>query len=119
MPTTDRWLKYFAGNDAARKQAEYHAELRRQKRLEERAKRQKKRARLRFAVSPDVRNRAVQAFWAKHVEAMNWSGMGIREYAAALHLSPTSLRTWRDRLDEGEMVVRLCFARLCIHRRSS
>ncbi len=103
--TLDRWLKYFAGNDAARKHAEYQAELRRQKRVEERAKRHKKRARLRFAVSTDVRNRAVQAFWAMHVEAMNWSGMGVREYAAALHLSPTSLRTWRNRLDEGEVEI--------------
>lgn len=40
-----------------------------------------------------------------HVESMNWSGTGIREYAAALHLSPTSLRTWRDRLDEGEVEI--------------
>lgn len=103
--TLDRWLKYFAGNEAARKHAEYQAELRRQKRLEARAKRQKMRARRRFAVRTDVRNRAVQAFWAMHVEAMNWSGMGIREYAAALHLSPTSLRTWRDRLDEGEVEI--------------
>jgi transposase-like protein len=103
--TLDRWLKYFAGNDAARKQAEYQAELRRQRRLEERAKRQKKRARLRFAVSTDVRNKAVQAFWAMHVEAMNWSGMGVREYAAALQISPYSLRLWRDRLDEGEVEI--------------
>ncbi len=103
--TLDRWLKYFAGNDAARKQAEYQAELRRQKRLEERAKRQKRSARLRFAVSTDVRNRAVQAFWAMHVEATNWSGMGVREYAAALYLWPTSLRIWRDRLDEGEVEI--------------
>ncbi|MFK0691008.1 IS66 family transposase zinc-finger binding domain-containing protein [Mesorhizobium sp. IMUNJ 23033] len=43
-----------------------------------------KRRRRRHAVSTDVRNRAVQAFWAMHVEAMNWSGMGVREYAAAL-----------------------------------
>nr|WP_275448640.1 transposase [Mesorhizobium sp. IRAMC:0171] len=103
--TLDRWLKYFAGNDAARKHAEYQAELRRQKRLEARAKRQKQRVRRRFAVSTDVRNRAVQAYWAMHVEAMNWSGMGIREYAAVLHLSPTSLRTWRDRLDQGKVEI--------------
>jgi transposase-like protein len=103
--TLDRWLKYFAGKDAARKHAEYQAELRRQKRLEAQAKRRKKRARLRFAVSTDVRNRAVQAYWAMHVEAMNWSGMGVREYAAALHLSPTSLRKWRDRLDDGEVEI--------------
>jgi len=35
-----------------------------------------------------------------HVEAMNWSGMSVREYAPALHLSPTSLRKWRD---DGEV----------------
>ena len=38
-----------------------------------------------------MRNRALQAFWVMHVEAMNWGGMSVREYAAALHLSPTSL----------------------------
>ena len=37
-----------------------------------------------------------------HVEALNWSGMGVREYAAALNLSPTSLRKWRDWLDDRE-----------------
>lgn len=99
--TLDRWLKYSAGNDAARKQAEYQAELRARSVW----KRQKQRARRRFAVSTDVRNRAVQAYWAMHVEAMNWSGMGVREYAAALHLSPTSLLTWRDRLDQGEVEI--------------
>lgn len=51
-------------HDGARKQAEYQAELRRHRRLEERAKRQNRRARLRFAVSTDVRNRAIQAFFA-------------------------------------------------------
>jgi transposase-like protein len=36
-----------------------------------------------------------------HVEAMNWSGMGHAEYAAALSLSPHALRIWRDRLEES------------------
>lgn len=103
--TFDRWLKYFAGVDAARKHTEYQAELRRQKRLEMREQRRKRRARLRFGVSTDERNRALQAFWAMHVEAMNWSGMGVREYAAVLHLSPTSLRTWRDRLEDGVVEI--------------
>ena len=40
-----------------------------------------------------------------HVEAMNWSGMGVREYAAAMQLSPYSLRKWRDRLDAGEVEI--------------
>ncbi|MFG1402049.1 IS66 family insertion sequence element accessory protein TnpA [Xanthobacter sediminis] len=101
----DRWLKYLVGKETARKHAEYQAELRRERRREAEEKRQKKRARLRFSVSTDERNRAVQAFWAMHIEAMNWSGMGMREYAAALNLSPTSLRKWRDRLGEGEVEI--------------
>ena len=36
-----------------------------------------------------------------HVEAMNWSGMGHAEYAAALGLSPHALRIWRDRLEQS------------------
>jgi transposase-like protein len=36
-----------------------------------------------------------------HVEAMNFSGMGYAEYAAALGLSPHSLRIWRDRFEES------------------
>jgi hypothetical protein len=36
-----------------------------------------------------------------YVEAMNFSGMGLAEYAAALGLSPHALRTWRDRLEES------------------
>jgi hypothetical protein len=42
---------------------------------------------------------ALQAFWGMHVEAMNFSGMGHAEYAAALDLSPHALRIWRDRLE--------------------
>ena len=103
--TLDGWLKHLAGEDAARKHAEYQAELRRQQKLEIREKRRKIRARRRFGVSTEERNRALQAFWAMHVEAMNWSGMGVREYAAGLHISPTSLRIWRDRLDEGEVEI--------------
>jgi hypothetical protein len=36
---------------------------------------------------------------------MNWSGMSVRDYATALLLSPTSLRKWRDRLDDGEVEI--------------
>ena len=64
----------------------------------------KRRARFRFGVSTDMRSRALQGFWAMHVEAMNWSGMSVREYAA-LHLSPTSLRKRRDQLDDGEVDI--------------
>ncbi len=96
-----RWLKALAGEEAACKLTEYQAELRREKRREQR----EKGLRRRFSVSTDVRNRAMQAFWAMHVEAMNWSGMGVREYAAALSLSPYALRKWRDRLDDGGVEI--------------
>lgn len=103
--TFDKWMKHLISEDDARKHAEYLAQLRRQESREARNKRLMKRHRLPYAVSTDERNRGLQAFWAMHVEAMNWSGMGVREYAAVLHLSPTSLRKWRDRLDNNEVEI--------------
>jgi len=40
-----------------------------------------------------------------HVEATNWSGMGVGEYAAALSLSPGSLRKWHGRFEDGEVEI--------------
>lgn len=56
-------------------------------------------------LSTDRRNRAVQAYWAMHVEALEWSGMTVREYAGALAISQHSLRRWRDLLAEMEKPV--------------
>ncbi|AWC22465.1 IS2 repressor TnpA [Aminobacter sp. MSH1] len=93
------------GKEAARKHAESQAQVRRERRQKGREKKPRRRQKRRFGASTDVRNRALQAFWAMHVEAKNWSGVGVREYAAALHLSPYALRRWRDRLDDGEVVI--------------
>ena len=57
--------------------------------------------RYRYSVRTDSGPIALRAFWSMHVEAMNWSGMGLAEYAAALGLSPHALRIWRDRLEES------------------
>ncbi|WFU75428.1 transposase [Bradyrhizobium sp. CB2312] len=103
--TFRRWLKQLVGEETARKLAEYQTELRREQRREERENVLRRRRRRRFGVTTDVRNRAMQAFWAMHVEAMNWSGMGVREYAAALSLSPYALRKWSDRLAAGEVEI--------------
>ncbi|PYE85187.1 IS66 family insertion sequence element accessory protein TnpA [Phyllobacterium leguminum] len=103
--TFDKWMKHLIREEDARKHKEYLAELRRKESREAREKRLRKRARMRFAVSAETRGKALQAFWAMHVEAMNWSGMGVREYAASLQLSPTSLRKWRDRLEDSEEEV--------------
>ena len=55
----------------------------------------------RYGARTDSGPIALRAFWSMHVEAMNWSGMGHAEYAAALGLSPHALRIWRDRLEES------------------
>jgi hypothetical protein len=89
----------------ARKHMEYQRELRCEERRQQGEKNGKRRQRRRYSVSTDMRLRGIQAFWAMHVEAMNWSGMGVREYAAVLSLSPTSLKKWRDRPDEGEVEI--------------
>jgi transposase-like protein len=49
-----------------------------------------------------MKNQATQAFWAMHVEALNWSGMRLRAYANALQLSHHSLKKWRDRIAAGK-----------------
>jgi hypothetical protein len=58
-----------------------------------------------FKLTGDRRNRAAQAFWAMHIEALNWSGMSIREYAKALRLSPFSLERWRNLIADEELVI--------------
>jgi transposase-like protein len=66
-------------------------------------KRSRKAYTYRYNMRTDSEPIAVRAFWGMHVEAMNWSGMGNAEYAAALGLSPYALRIWRNRFaDSGE-----------------
>jgi transposase-like protein len=50
-------------------------------------------------------NKAIQAFWAMHVEALNWSGVSAKDYAAAHHISVYSMRTWRARLDADPLQI--------------
>jgi transposase-like protein len=98
-----RWMKHLIGVEEARRHTEELRELRRKERRQQHKKNGGRRPR--FGVRTDMRSRAAQAFWAMHVEALNWSGMSVREYAAALLLSPTSLRKWRDRIDDGEVEI--------------
>jgi transposase-like protein len=85
--TFDRWLNALNLLESAREEA------------------RKRRKRTREPLSTDKRNRAVQAFWAMHVEALNWSGVSAKDYAAAHHISVYSLRTWRARLDADPLQV--------------
>lgn len=56
-------------------------------------------------ISPDKRRQATQAFWAMHVEAWQWSGLPLRDYTAALRLSPHSLKRWRNLIEAEEVVI--------------
>jgi len=50
--------------------------------------------------SRSARSKAVQAFWAMHVEAMLWSGFSAQGYAKAHNLCASTLREWRIRFEE-------------------
>ena len=80
--TFRRWLKMFE-QEAGQK-------------LEQAEKRRKKRAR---GLSADKRSKAVQAFWAMHVEAWQWSGLSASAYAKVHRLTRQTLVKWRDRLE--------------------
>lgn len=109
ITTFERWMRHLVSAEDLRKRVEYLRKLR-SKELERQgkkgpSKRRKRPTRYRYSVRTDSKPIALRAFWGMHVEAMNWSGMGHAEYAAALGLSPHALRIWRDRLEEsgGEM----------------
>jgi hypothetical protein len=87
--TFARWMKHLIGVEEARKHTAELRELRRKERLQKREKGGGETPpRPRFGARTDMRSRAVQAYWAMHVEVLNWSGMSVRDYANALLLSP-------------------------------
>ena len=92
--TFSRWLKVLVDDRVLRAKAE----IERDKRLERRRRKAK-------PLSNSQRSKAVQAFWAMHVEALNWSGMSATHYAAALGVSAHSLRRWRDLLDAEDVSI--------------
>ena len=96
--TFERWMKHLISKEEAREHAKSLQDSRRQEQRRQQGKSGKRSQRPRYSVRTDTRSRALQAFWAMHVEAMNWAGMGVREYASGLRLSPYALRKWRDRL---------------------
>jgi hypothetical protein len=82
-----RWLKVLDTLDSVRNKA------------------RERRKRMHEPVSRNNQNKAVQAFWAMHVEAMSWSGVSAKDYAAAHHISVYTLRTWRTRLDADPLRI--------------
>ena len=99
------WMRHLVSSDDLRKRAEKLQNLRRKKTGRQlktpQPKRPQRRPRYRYGKRTDSGPIALRAFWSMHVEAMNWSGMGHAEYAAALGLSRHALRIWRDRLEES------------------
>jgi len=89
--TFSRWLNVLTDAETIREQQKIARDAKRRNR--------------RSPLSTDKRNRAVQAFWAMHVEAMNWSGLSVREYAAAHRISRNSLGRWRDIIADGEVEI--------------
>jgi len=100
-----RWARHLLSAEDLRKHAEDLQKSRRKERdrLSKNAhlNKPKRPRRNRYSVRTDSGPVALQAFWGMHIEAMNWSGMGHAEYAAALGLSPHALRIWRDRLEQS------------------
>ncbi|TPK30687.1 transposase [Mesorhizobium sp. B2-5-4] len=98
-------MHHLVSSEDLCKRAEKLQNLRRKKtgrqRKTQQPKRSQKRPRYRYGKRTDSGPIALRAFWSMHVEAMNWSGMGHAEYAAALGLSRHALRIWRDRLEES------------------
>jgi hypothetical protein len=82
--TFDRWLAALNLLESAREEA------------------RKRRKRTREPVSMDKCNKAVQAFWAMHVEALNWSGVSAKDYAQHI----TSRSTACARGARGWMPIR-------------
>jgi hypothetical protein len=85
-------MRHLLSPEDLRKRKERLRNLRREtperQHKKEQSKRSRRPRRYRYGVRTDSGPVALQAFWGMHVEAMNFSGMGHAEYAAALGLSP-------------------------------
>ena len=56
-------------------------------------------------LSHDNRSKAVQAFWAMHVEAWQWSGLSMRDYCMTHRLSTYSLKRWRNMIEAETIFI--------------
>lgn len=71
----------------------------------EKARRVQRRKRSRMPTATSRRNQAVQAFWAMHVEALQWSNLSVRVYAEAHRLSVERLYHWRELIGNGTVEI--------------
>ena len=99
--TFTRWLRAITDAEAAKIRAQ-NANILAETEHEERRRQRRGRP---VKLTANKRSQAVRAFWAMHVETLNWSGMTLTHYAAATKLSRSSLRRWRDLIDGGEVEI--------------
>lgn len=92
--TFDRWMEHFMGKEAEKLQAELLRDDQRKKRL-----------RSYLPLRRHWRNKAAQAFWAMHVEALIWSGMSAKSYAMGHNISPYSLKKWCHKIEEEGLEI--------------
>ncbi len=99
--TFTRWLRAITDAEAAKIRAQ-NAKILAETERDER--RRQRRGRL-LKLAADKRNQAVQAFWAMHLQMLNWNGMTLTHYAAAAKISKSSLRRWRDLIDHSKVEI--------------
>ena len=99
--TFTRWLRAITDAETAKFCAQ-NAKILVETERDERRKQRRGRP---LKLSWDKRSQAAQAFWAMHVETLNWSGMTLTHYATATKISRSSLRRWRDLIDGGEVAI--------------
>ncbi len=92
--TFDRWMEHFMGKEAEKLRAELLRDDQRKKRLQSY-----------LPLRRHWRNKAAQAFWAMHVEALIWSGMSAKSYAMSHNISPYSLKKWCHKIDEEGLEI--------------
>lgn len=90
----DRWMEHLMGKEAVILRAELLRNEQRKKRLQSY-----------LPVKRHWRNKAAQAFWAMHVEALIWSGMSARSYAMSHNISPYSLKKWCHKIEEEGLEI--------------
>ncbi len=92
--TFNRWLEHFLSKEDVELRAESMREERRKRRM-----------RRHIPLRRNWKNKAAQAFWAMHVEALICSGLSTRAYAKNHYLSPDSLGKWRIKIEDGEVDI--------------
>jgi hypothetical protein len=99
--TFTRWLRAIADVEVAKIRAQ-NARILAETERDERRRHRKGRP---LQLSVDKRSHAVKAFWAMHVETLNWSGMTFTHYAAAAQISKHSLCRWRRLIVSGKVAI--------------